>query len=248
MRAVILAAGRGSRMASLTDMTHKCLLEVFGRPLLDWQLEAFSQSGVTDVAIVTGYKRELLADRGLTEFYNPRWHESQSFVSLLAAKEWLNDGPCIISYSDIFYEPKAVRSLIKSDSPIAVTYDPKWLELWAQRFKNPLDDAESFRINSDAELLEIGRQAKSTAEIQGQYMGLLRFTPAGWSLLRDAVTDSAASIEELDLTASLQLAIERRRQLVFGIPYHGKWGEVDSQDDLDFYNNSAEPLSLASTN
>ncbi len=76
MKAIILAAGRGSRMKSLTEERPKCLVELAGKALLDWQLEALREAGVSEIAIVTGYKRELLANRGLVEFYNPRWAET----------------------------------------------------------------------------------------------------------------------------------------------------------------------------
>ena len=53
--AVLLAAGTGSRLRPLTDTLPKCLLEVGGRPLLDYQLEALAAHGVTDVLVVTGH-------------------------------------------------------------------------------------------------------------------------------------------------------------------------------------------------
>jgi len=59
MKAIILAAGRGSRMKKLTSNQPKCLTNLNGKPILDWQLEAFKKSGITEVAIVTGYRRNL---------------------------------------------------------------------------------------------------------------------------------------------------------------------------------------------
>ena len=50
--AVILAAGRGSRLGALTDLSPKCLTIVAGRTLLDWMLDALSQSGIEQVLIV----------------------------------------------------------------------------------------------------------------------------------------------------------------------------------------------------
>ena len=56
MKTIILAAGRGSRMGNLTDEKPKCLLEVFGKPLIEHQIEALTKGGIEDIAIVTGYK------------------------------------------------------------------------------------------------------------------------------------------------------------------------------------------------
>ena len=96
MRAIILAAGRGSRMNDLTDDRPKCLVELRGKPLLEWQLAAIREAGITEIAIVTGYKRELLARYELTEFHNPRWAETQMLSSLAYAKKWLESSPSIV--------------------------------------------------------------------------------------------------------------------------------------------------------
>jgi choline kinase len=116
VKAIILAAGRGSRMKSLTDEHPKCLVELRGKPLLEWQLESLRAAGISDIAVVTGYKREVLAERGLSEFHNPRWAETNMVSSLACAESWLQGEPCIVSYSDIFYSPVAVQSLINSDA------------------------------------------------------------------------------------------------------------------------------------
>ena len=102
MRGIILAAGRGRRMGQLTRDKPKCLLEIKGKSLLSMQIEAFKKAGVTEIGIVTGYKRERIAEYGLTEFYNPKWENSNMVVSLTCAEDWLKDNHCIISYSDIF--------------------------------------------------------------------------------------------------------------------------------------------------
>ena len=62
MKAIILAAGRGSRMKELTEEIPKCLLEVEDKALLDRQIESLRGAGIDEIAIVTGYKRELLID------------------------------------------------------------------------------------------------------------------------------------------------------------------------------------------
>ena len=114
MKAIILAAGRGTRMKELTDDRPKCLVKLRGRALLDLQLEALREAGIEKIAVVTGYRREMLASRGLTEFYNSRWAETNMVSSLACAEDWLKLEPCIVSYSDIFYDSYAVKSLMKS--------------------------------------------------------------------------------------------------------------------------------------
>ena len=238
MKAIILAAGRGSRMKSLTDEQPKCLVELKGKALLDWQLVALREAGINQIAIVTGYKRELLVSRGLKEFYNARWAETNMVSSLACAQEWLQAEPCIVSYSDIFYSAQAVKSLINSQAILAVTYDKNWLELWKQRFGNPLLDAETFRLNSDNTLAEIGNKPKTVEEVQGQYMGLLQFTPQSWDeVLRIRTKLSSAECDRMHMTGTLQRVIEAGRIAIEAIPYELAWGEIDSADDLMAYQN-----------
>lgn len=236
MKSIILAAGRGSRMKNLTDERPKCLMELRGKSLLDWQLTALREAGIDQIAIVTGYKRELLANQGLTEFHNPRWAETNMVSSLACAQVWLQAEPCIVSYSDIFYSTQAVKSLMSSSASLAVTYDPNWLELWTKRFGDPLLDAETFRLKPDNTLEEIGNKPKSAEEVQGQYMGLLRFTPEAWAeitRIRDGLT--AVECDNIHMTGTLQKVIEAGRVPVAAVAYEGGWGEVDSIEDINIY-------------
>jgi len=236
MKAIILAASRGSRMKSLTDERPKCLVGLRGKALLDWQLEALREAGIREIAIVTGYKRELLTNRGLTEFHNPRWADTQMVSSLACAQEWLQSGPCVVSYSDIFYDAKAVVSLMKCSAQIAVTYDANWLDLWKKRFGDPLLDAETFRLNPDQTLAEIGNKPVSVNEVQGHYMGLLLYKPEGWAeVLRIRAQMTPSESDRMHMTGALQKVIEAGIVPVQAVPYEAEWGEIDSADDLVAY-------------
>lgn len=236
MKAIILAAGRGSRMKSLTDERPKCLVELRGKPLLEWQLESLRAADISDIAVVTGYKRELLAGRGLSEFHNPRWAETNMVSSLACAESWLQGEPCIVSYSDIFYSPVAVQSLINCEATLAVTYDPNWLQLWTERFGDPLLDAETFRLSATHTLAEIGNKPQSVDDVQGQYMGLLRFTPEGWAeVVRLRAELSPQQRDSMHMTNTLQRVIDAGRVQIEAVAYTGEWGEVDSSEDLSVY-------------
>lgn len=235
MKAIVLAAGRGSRMKDLTDERPKCLVELKGKALLDWQLEALHAAGIRDIGIVTGYKRELLANRGLVEFHNPRWAETNMVSSLACASAWLQTEPCIVSYSDIFYSPSAVQVLMSSEASLAVTYDPNWLKLWTNRFGDPLLDAETFRLTEEGTLAEIGGKPKSVDEVQGQYMGLLFVTPEGWAeVLRVRSKLTSEQCDKIHMTDTLQKVVDAGRSEIAAIKYTGKWGEIDSAEDLEY--------------
>ena len=123
MKAVILAAGRGSRMGSLTDNIPKCLTKLAGRTLLSLQCAALKDAGITDIAVVTGYQAGSFTNSGLKLFTNPHWAESNMVTSLACAAAWLNDDTCIVSYGDIFYSPRIVKHLIACEDEIAIAYD-----------------------------------------------------------------------------------------------------------------------------
>ena len=236
MRAIILAAGRGSRMNNQTANRPKCLVKLRGRTLLEWQLKALTDAKVNSIGIVTGYKHELLEKWQLINFHNPFWARTNMLSSLAYAGSWLKEKPCIVTYSDIFYDSSAVESLIECDAPIAITYDPNWLELWNKRFVDPLSDAETFRLNPNSTIAEIGNKPSSINEINGQYMGLLRITPEGWGeveRVRAGVTKEVS--DNMQITEVLQLIIGADRMPITALPFDGEWGEVDTPSDLALY-------------
>lgn len=233
-KAIILAAGRGSRMGDMTSEQPKCFVQLHGRRLLDWQLASLRAAGVHEIAIVRGYCAHLFAEP-VQYFDNPRWQQTNMVRSLQAAADWLSAGDCIVSYSDIFYSAETVRRLMASAGALTLSYDPAWLDIWQRRFVDPLLDAETFRRHPDGSLAEIGQRSQSLAAIQGQYMGLLKITPAGWQAAADLIAKlSSAEGDRLDMTSLL------RRGLAAGwrigtVSVCGPWGEVDSASDLAAY-------------
>ncbi len=236
MKGIILAAGRGSRMKKLTDHKPKGLIELHGKTLIDRQIEAFNLAGIKDISVVTGYKSELIAGLSLKEFHNRFWQKTNMVFSLQRASSWLEEDPCVVTYSDIFFETSAVSLLIESDTDLALTYDKNWLKLWRKRFKDPLSDAESFALR-DGFLIDIGRKPKNISEVEGQYMGLLKFTPISWKELNLAIAKLPIKEKmEIDMTSALRHIIFRDKLKIGAIPYTGTWGEVDSETDLRIYN------------
>lgn len=235
MRVIILAAGRGRRMLSQTETKPKCLIEVGGKALIDWQISAFREAGLLDIGLVTGYKSELLKEYALKQFHNPKWATTNMVFSLLAAKEWLIKYECVIGYSDLFFQAPGLIPLLNSGCKLKVLYDPNWRSLWEARFDDPLSDAETFKINDQGLITEIGKKTKAIDEIQGQYMGLVKISPDAWkSVLSTLDNLSSVQIRNLQMTKLLQLLIETKSIDVCAVPYFGFWSEVDSQTDLEF--------------
>ena len=235
MRSIILAAGRGSRLGGLTDTRPKCLITLAGKTLLAWQLNALRQAGISEISIVRGYQREQLDFNDIYTFDNPRWNETNMVESLVYADEWLSMDTCIVSYADIVYSPEHVGKLIRTIDDIVITYDTDWNELWKERFENPLDDAETFRVNDNGLLTEIGSRPTSENEIQGQYMGLVKIGPNGWRNIKKLLSTLPTSQRaKLDMTGLIALLLKHGIK-VSTVPIRGQWLEIDNQNDLSLY-------------
>lgn len=244
MKAIILAAGRGSRMGEKTKNLPKCLTTLKGKTLLERQLASVRAAGINDVAVITGYKNEEITSRftGLKYFHNENWENTNMVATLLEADEWLKESDCLISYSDIVYTKKAVELLENSAEDIAITYYTEFLKLWEKRFKNPLDDLETFKIDKEGYLTEIGQRAKSLDEIEGQYMGLLKFSPKGYEKIRNAMNENMPKpVEKIDMTGLLSYLLTKDIKIK-ALPYEELWLETDNEQDLKIYENDGEIL------
>jgi L-glutamine-phosphate cytidylyltransferase len=236
MRGLILAAGRGSRMGALGDDRPKCMVELDGRPLLDRQIAALRRGGVNEVGIVRGYRAEILNFPGLSYFDNPRWSQTNMVMSLTAAASWLRAGPVIVSYADIFYRGEVVRALAQEPGALVISFDRLWRKLWSRRFADPLSDAETFKINGAGELLEIGGRTQTIEDIEGQYMGLLKFTPAGWNAVEQILTTlDAPSRDRLDMTGLLRRLLAAKSIVISTVGTDAEWGEIDNPGDVELY-------------
>ena len=230
MKAIILAAGRGSRLGSLTDEQPKCLTVVGSRKLLEWQINALRNGGVDEVVIVSGYRSEMLESYGCKTILNADWSNTNMVASLLCAKELFSE-PLIVSYSDIVYSADIIKRLIEVKKEAVISYDVSWLDLWSRRFENPLSDAESFVIDENNYVQEIGKRVDNVSEIQGQYMGLLKFSPAAFQRIVSMVNKAPDQGRQMDMTTLLSNMINSDNPL-YGLPCSGGWCEVDDESDL----------------
>jgi len=230
-RAIILAAGRGSRMKEHTKEKPKCLNILANDTLLNWQLKSLKKALVEKITVVNGYKAELIKGDFKT-VTNKRWSETNMVASLFCVPT-INDDS-IISYSDIVYNSNHVKSLVNAKGDIIITADLKWRELWELRFENPLDDAETFKSIGD-KLIHIGGKADSISEIEAQYMGLLKLTAKGWNKMKEVFDSfSKETQDKLDMTTMINHLLNRDIEvdIVF---VEGGWCESDSYEDIIVY-------------
>jgi choline kinase len=221
-------------MRPLTDTRPKCLVSLAGRALLDWQLAALRAAAIRDVAIVVGYRGAQVRRSGVATFSNPAFAVSNMVGSLWRARAWMRDAPCIVSYGDIVYHPSIVRTLAATSHAIAIAYDAAWRALWDARFDHPEDDAESLRVVGGT-VTAIGDPIDDLEAVDGQYFGLLRFTPSGWRRVeRCLIALGEKAIRRLEMTELLAHLV-RAGVTVGAVPIAGRWCEVDSIRDLTLY-------------
>jgi len=235
MKAVILAAGRGSRLQSFTEDKPKCLNYLGDKTILERQVSVLRLAVVDEIIIVAGYKAEMLKKFGFKTYTNPRWAKTSVLRSLLCAAEEFTE-PVIVSYSDIFYGRDTMSRLLKENKDAVVVYDLDWKKLWTARFKDPLDDAESFKIGPDNRITEKEKRVKYMDEIKGQYTGIMRFTPKAFGWIKDfAVKQKDDVLDKMDMTSLLQNLIALGRP-IYGMAIRGGWCEIDTKRDLELAN------------
>ena len=244
MKAILLAAGEGSRLRPYTADRPKCMVELGGQPLIEWQISTLRACGVDEIVLVTGYRAEALEREDVRSYHNPLFETTNMVESLWCAEEELS-GDVIISYADIVYEPRLVDSLLNDDSDLCVVVDRQWDALWKVRFDDPLDDAETLKIDSGGHLAEIGQPASSYDQIDAQYIGLMRFKDQGLSRLR-SIYETARStaqkggdpwglsrpFEKAYMTDLLQALINDGQDLK-AVQVDRGWFEIDSVTDYE---------------
>jgi len=239
-RAIILAAGRGSRLHPYTSECPKCLTELGGQTLIDRQLAVMRACGIEDIVIVAGYRADMLNLNGTTQVLNDAWSSTNMVESLFSAEDLFCDD-LIISYSDIIFEQRVLMALLESDAPASVVVDKNWKEYWEFRFDDPLSDAESLRMNCDGEIREIGNKVSNINEIEAQYIGLMRFKQQGIDAMQAAKHSlnvnyrpwkDKRSAKNAYMTDLLMEMVLNNFPLA-AVPIKNGWLEIDTVSDFE---------------
>ena len=231
-RYLLLAAGRGSRMKEFTSSKPKCLVEIGGKTILDWQIATVKKTQISKIQIITGYKPKMLKVN-YEKIHNKNWETTNMVYSMLLSKDF--DGDTIVSYSDIIYHSSYIEKLMKCEHDICILADTNWKDLWSIRMSDPLKDAEEFVAEKNI-LKSIGSKTNSYKNIHAQYMGLIKFSAYGYKILKKHYLNLSIKEQKLiDMTSMLNLLI--KKNIKIGICYiQGKWIEADSSDDVRLYN------------
>ena len=163
--------------------------------------------------------------------------------SIFAARPFLEQSQedILISYGDIVYERTNLETVLNKTGDIVVMVDDGWFDLWSARNEDPLNDAETLKLDENGQIHELGKKPQSLDDIEGQYTGLTKIS-------RDKIADIIAfydgldrmstydgrSFEQMYMTSFLQLLIDAQWVVKPAHVNHG-WLEVDTVEDLQLY-------------
>ncbi len=248
MKALILAAGFGSRLMPLTKDIPKCLVQYKQKAILEYALCALRESGITDIGIVGGYKFEVLEQYAKTHginyiFRNPHFAKTNMVATLFCAEGFLTkcvneQEGVLISYADIIYQKELVEAMKSYKGDFGIAIDMNWRALWERRFTDVLSDAETLKLQGDI-IIELGKKPKNIDEIQGQYMGLFSFSAeflpkviGFYHHLNTQVLYDGKDFDNMYMTSFLQGLIDAGFE-AHCIKNIWKWLEIDCVSDLE---------------
>lgn len=251
MKVIILAAGQGTRLRPYTDDKPKCMVALKGKPLLHHQLEALAHCGVqqADIALAAGYLQAALIAPGIAQYRNEHYASTNMVGTLFAAQDFMQAGEdLIISYGDIVYRPEVFEKLLATQGDLVVAADLDWYDLWKMRMENPLDDAETFKMDADGRVRELGKKPNNRADAQAQYIGLIKisghkvadFIAHYYGLDKTAYYDGK-DFNNMYMTSLIQDMIDSSWHVQAALINRG-WLEVDSVEDLQAYEGLAQIL------
>ena len=241
MRAIIVAAGMGRRLAPYTDDRPKCLVEVNGRSILARQVDAYRAAGVDDIVIVRGYMKEKIEVAGARYFENDDFRSNNILTSLFYAEPAM-DGGYLFSYSDIVFRPEVVRRVIETEGDYSLCIDRLWHEAYVGRLNHPVEEGEVARVDGERVTL-VGKKTMPPSEATGEFIGLARFSAFAVEKMRErfhqrrrelngAAYGRAPSFEVAYLTDLLNDLISTG-EVMRPAFIDGGWREIDTVEDLE---------------
>lgn len=233
MKAVILSAGQGKRLLPMTENTPKALLDIAGRPLFAWQVDALVAAGVSEIVFVTGFnsiafERALAAESAryphatLRTLYNPFYAVADNLASCWLARGELVGEVALVNGDTLFHRDLARRVFSSPAAPITVAIDQK------ERY-----DEDDMKVSlAGTRLTAIGKTL-GTAQSHAESIGFLWFRAEGarqfvamlddWMRERDGLRRWYLSAID-----ALAARLEVQTRSIAGL----EWCEVDYPLDL----------------
>jgi choline kinase/protein-L-isoaspartate O-methyltransferase len=242
MKAIILAAGEGSRLGKIAKGRPKCLIDIEDNTLLEIQINTLHDCGIENISIVRGYHGELIDIPGLTYYENDDYAKTNMLHSLFCAQEELTED-ILILYSDIIFEEGVIKRIIESRDDVSIGVLVNWQEALEQRNKPSLEDLEMVYFDAENRVQNISKNLTDEYATKGQFIGIVKCTARGTEVLKrnyfrakscyfDKPFGQSDSFEKAWLTDLLQEMSE------IGVPLHCTiiergWMEIDTPEDYD---------------
>lgn len=238
-KAIIIAAGMGTRLYPLTRNKPKCLLEIGGKTILERQLEILRECGISDISLIRGYKKEKINYSGIKYFENDNYLNNNILNSLFCAEKEM-DMEFIVSYSDILFDKSVVKKLIESKKDISIVVDTNWQEYYQDRTNHPIEEAENVVIKA-GKIIKIGKHL-SADESQGEFIGMAKFSKSGGEIFKREFQKAKnrywgkpfqkiETFENAYLTDMFQELIDQGFD-IFPVKIQKNWWEIDTAQDL----------------
>jgi choline kinase len=239
MKAVILAAGQGTRIRSVHGEHPKCLIEVDETTILDHQLEALSMAGINEVAIVVGYEKEqiiahvrserLRYDQRIHFIENPAFAITNNIYSLWLASDWLRGDSFIILNADVIFDPEILGSAVQPYAPISMIVDPLWRD---ETMKVIIQDDRVIRMSKKISL----------EEFSGTYIGITVFSRSIQERFLRKLSDliTAERVNEF-FNLAVQELVDEGVHVGYTSTDGLAWAEIDDPLDLTFAQQSIFP-------
>jgi UDP-N-acetylglucosamine diphosphorylase / glucose-1-phosphate thymidylyltransferase / UDP-N-acetylgalactosamine diphosphorylase / glucosamine-1-phosphate N-acetyltransferase / galactosamine-1-phosphate N-acetyltransferase len=224
-KAIVLAAGRGTRMGPLTEDIPKPMLPVAGKPLLEHILGGLAEAGITSVLLVVGYRRDLIekhfASWPVRIEYRVQEKLEGTARAVALGRDFAAGEPCLVTFGDIVCRPGDYRGMVDAFRPgVAAVVGARWVDDPWQGAAVYADGGEVTRI--------VEKPARGTSTTNWNSAGLYVFAPEIFDYL-DRV--GVSSRGEYELTSAVEALIaDRKRLVLYGVK--GDWRDVGRPEDL----------------
>lgn len=226
MKALILAAGLGTRLAPITDTIPKSLVPINGKPVLVKQIENLHENGITDITIVSGYKAEAL-EQAVHENYpeikiieSIDYATTNNMYSAYLARNAMKDEDFLMMNADVFFDASVIHCLIEFDAENVIATDiGRYLE-------------ESMKvIESKGRIVKISKEIKPE-EALGASIDVYKFSKEGGSAFFNKCKEYIEDENQRRLWSEVALNDILPDVEFKACRFVGRWLEIDNLDDL----------------
>ncbi len=238
MTAVFLAASRGAALGALTEDRPKCMIDVRGQPLLRRLIKTFESSGVRDIVVVRGYKKEKINLPSITTVDNDLYANTGEAASLACAIDHIQ-GDCFISYGDILFRQHYLDQLMAVDDDITIAVDALWKERnsdaegWVRDLVSCSRPFSGDYLDDDPVIVKrIGNEIDS-GHVDGEWIGVARLSRQGseWVRAEIEAMREDATLPQSSMLDLLQRLVDKGTS-IRAVYVPGQWLDVDDAADF----------------